>query len=42
MLNPHLERLGVYEIPRSEFAARLEANAGLDTRPGPWQFDSDQ
>ena len=42
MLNPHLERLGVYEIPRPEFAARLEANAGLDTRPGPWQFDSDQ
>jgi leucyl/phenylalanyl-tRNA--protein transferase len=40
MLNPHLERLGVYEIPRSEFAARLEANSGLDTRPGPWQFES--
>ena len=42
MLNPHLERLGVYEIPRSEFAARLNANARVDTRPGPWQFDSDQ
>jgi len=42
MLNPHLERLGVYEIPRSEFAERLDANASVDTRPGPWQFDSDQ
>jgi leucyl/phenylalanyl-tRNA--protein transferase len=41
MLNPHLERLGVYEIPRSEFAERLQANAGLDARPGPWQFDSE-
>jgi leucyl/phenylalanyl-tRNA--protein transferase len=38
MLNPHLERLGVYEIPRREFAQRLEANADVDTRLGPWQF----
>ena len=39
MLNPHLERLGVYEIPRREFAARLDANARAETRLGPWQFD---
>jgi leucyl/phenylalanyl-tRNA--protein transferase len=39
MLNPHLERLGVYEISRREFADQLEANARAETRPGPWQFD---
>ncbi|TDJ22196.1 MAG: leucyl/phenylalanyl-tRNA--protein transferase [Gammaproteobacteria bacterium] len=39
MLNPHLERLGVYEIPRSEFADRLDTNARAETRLGPWQFD---
>ena len=39
MLNPHLERLGVYEIPRLEFANQLDANARAETRLGPWKFD---
>ena len=39
MLNPHLERLGVYEIPRPEFANQLDANARAETRQGPWKFD---
>ena len=39
MLNPHLERLGVYEIARSEFAQRLDANASVETRLGRWQFE---
>jgi leucyl/phenylalanyl-tRNA--protein transferase len=39
MLNPHLERLGVYEIPRREFADQLDVNARVETRLGPWKFD---
>ncbi len=39
MLNPHLERLGVYEIARSAFAERLDANGHADTRLGPWQLE---
>ena len=39
MLNPHLERLGVYEIPRQEFADQLDANDRAETRLGPWTFD---
>ncbi len=40
MSNPHLERLGVREIPRSEYLHRLEAALQAPHRPGPWRLDS--
>ncbi len=39
IMNPHLERLGVIEIPRAEFLQILARNAHRATRPGPWRFD---
>lgn len=39
MVNPHLATLGVVEMPRAEFVARLEANAQRPTRRGVWSFD---
>ncbi len=39
IMNPHLERLGVTEIPRAQFLRVLERNARQPTRPGPWRFE---
>ncbi len=40
MSNPHLERLGVREIPRSEYLDRLGAALQAPHRPGPWRLES--
>lgn len=37
--NPHLESLGVYEMPRSEFLHALRANPLEQTRRGRWHLD---
>ncbi len=37
--NPHLESLGVYEIPRADFLRHLDANPLEQTRRGRWQLD---
>ncbi len=39
MVNPHLSSLGVVEIPRTEFLARLENAVQQPTRRGRWRFD---
>ena len=36
MINPHLQRLGGYEIPRKEFLRRLEHALAFPTRRGNW------
>ncbi|MGE0827210.1 MAG: leucyl/phenylalanyl-tRNA--protein transferase [Candidatus Binatia bacterium] len=36
ILNPHLQRLGGYEIPRREFLQRLEHALSFSTRQGKW------
>ncbi|MFW6278253.1 MAG: leucyl/phenylalanyl-tRNA--protein transferase [Halorhodospira sp.] len=41
MSNPHLERLGVREIPRREYLQRLEHALEHPQRPGPWRLDHD-
>ena len=37
--NPHLERFGVYTVPRAEFMIRLRKSLSKPTRRGPWQLD---
>ena len=39
IMNPHLESLGVGELPREEFLALLDDNRRHTTRRGPWRFD---
>jgi leucyl/phenylalanyl-tRNA--protein transferase len=34
--NEHLERFGVYQIPKSEFMRRLAKSLERPTRRGPW------
>jgi leucyl/phenylalanyl-tRNA--protein transferase len=34
--NPHLERLGVHEVPRAAFLAELRTLVDAPDRPGPW------
>lgn len=41
MMNPHLESLGVREMPRAEFLNILADNEITQTRIGPWRFELD-
>jgi leucyl/phenylalanyl-tRNA---protein transferase len=41
VMNPHLESLGVVELPRSEFLTCVRANDLAATRRGPWRLDPD-
>lgn len=38
MMNDHLASLGVHEMPRDDFLARLDDNNLALTRQGPWQL----
>ena len=38
MHTEHLEHFGAYEIPRSEFLAKLQESLASPTRVGPWRF----
>ncbi len=39
--NDHIERFGLYTIPRAEFMIRLRQALHRPTRRGPWRFTSD-
>ena len=41
MAHPHLERLGIREIPRREYLQRLERAMAVPHRPSPWRLDDD-
>lgn len=41
MTNPHLERLGAREIPRTEYLRRLAAALELEHRGSPWRLEPD-
>ncbi|MBK5943716.1 MAG: leucyl/phenylalanyl-tRNA--protein transferase [Halorhodospira halophila] len=41
MSNPHLARLGVRQIPRSEYLARLDRALQASHRDSPWRLDND-
>ncbi len=41
MSNPHLERLGIREVPRREYLQRLGSAMLQPHQPAPWRFDSD-
>lgn len=38
---PHLESLGAYTVPRSEFLARLSEGVERPSRAGKWEIDAD-
>jgi len=41
VMNPHLKRLGVTEMPRATFLRHVRANDAAETRRGPWRLDPD-
>jgi leucyl/phenylalanyl-tRNA--protein transferase len=41
VMNPHLNRLGVTEMPRATFLRHVRANDAAETRRGPWRLDPD-